>query len=187
VLLHEPIEVIATFQWTLNNDVSLATIATGVTAIGALVIGALQTRRMRRTWQAQNAIDILRDMQSETQRAARHTIFGLKGDRIPYNTWTEEEKHKAGVVIQLLNTAAYLAKRRLIPRTILDDLWGDIFRGAYESAHEHVIERRELGDKGLWKEFSDVAEDLLTKAPANDFYPTGRSDPRQVPGPSVSP
>jgi hypothetical protein len=127
---------------------------------------------MRKTWQAQNALDLLRDIQSDAQRAARGCIFGLKGDGVPLANWTIEQEHQADLVVQQLNTAAYLAEHRLVPARMLNDLWGDIFRRAYGAAHDRIDERRRLGDPDLWQSFTRVAEKLLKKAPATSFYPT---------------
>ena len=145
-------------------------------ALGALGLGLIQIKNMRRGWQAQNALEMARDLQSDEQRQARRTIYGLKGDGVPYRSWSDSQKHAATVAVQQLNTAAYLAQIDLIPPNMLEDNWGQVFRNVYTAALPRIEDRRSQGETNLWKAFTDLAEDLLKRGPADPFRPSKQLD-----------
>ena len=130
---------------------------------------------MRQGWQAQNAMEIARDLQAGEQREARGRIYSLKGDSVPYEDWTQADKHVADKVFQQLNTAAYLQQRKLLPKDMLEENWGNVFRSAYRAASERIDERRSMGDRELWRQFEDFALRLLEEADADPFYPSSES------------
>ena len=135
--------LLGTVDWTAVG-VWIALAAVIVTAL----VGIYQTRRMGQAWQAAAAIEIARELQSQTQRGARQTIYSLKGNEVPYAQWSTEEKEDADSVFQLLNTAAYLRKRRYLPRGMLEDLWGAAFVRCYNAAHERIEDRASKGRTG---------------------------------------
>jgi hypothetical protein len=162
---------ITTSGWSVTDTVALASILTAIAALGALVIGISQAKGMREGWQAQNALEVLRDLQSEIQRNGRREIYSLKGQEVPYSQWGEEKKRIADSICSQLNAVAYLDKRRLLPPGMVEDNWGNVYRNVYTAAHDHILDRRAKGDSKLWEPFIGLAEKYLTISPADNFYP----------------
>lgn len=180
-VLAKPIDVVSLGVIHLSNTniLAISTLITSVAAMAAVGIGIFQAHRMRQGWQAQNALEIARDLQSAEQREARGLIYSLKGNGVPFVEWSDEEKHLADKVFQQLNTAAYLQQRKLLPNDLLEENWGNVFRSAYRAASERVQERRDRGDRELWRPFEEFALALLKVADADPFYSSASSERHQ--------
>ena len=139
-------------------------------SIGSLVVAVLaasfagaQVVRMRQAWQAQNALEVARDLDSEEQREARRALYGLKAAQVPYIKWKISDKETADRVLQRLNTAAYLADKRLLPPGMLEENWSGVYRNVYRAAEDRIAERDVLGATHLWRSFRVLAMSLIAE------------------------
>lgn len=154
-----------------------------IAVIAVLVVGlnqagrlSRQAERMRESWQAQNALEIARDIQSERQRDARRTLYWLKSQGVEYSNWTALQRNQADLVLQQLNTAAYMAEIGLLPKNMLEENWGNVFRNVFVASQPRIEHRREKWAQGLWQPFVRLATRLLDEAPAEPFYPPDEGD-----------
>jgi hypothetical protein len=161
-------------QWS-----AVAAIAAAVAALSACVVAIRQTKLSKLSWQAQNAVEISRDLQSDKQRSARGCIFALAGDEVPYHRWTEEEKHQADLMIQQLQLAVILNANELLVRDLLRDSWGATFVKACRAGHERIEDQRsKSGNDSLWRAFEDFAKGPCKGIEPPPFYQSDRLDPR---------
>jgi type II secretory pathway pseudopilin PulG len=144
----------------VNADTVLSSVSVAVAVLAAAFAG-LQVSRMRQTWQAQNALEVARDLQSDAQRSGRRALYALKARNAPYEQWTFPQRHDVDNVIQQLNTAAYLDERQLLPPKMLEENWNGVFRNAYVAALPRVQARRDKGAKNLWRPFEDFAKRMI--------------------------
>jgi hypothetical protein len=156
---------------TTTDWIAVASIVSAVAAIGAVLLGSLQAHRMREGWQAANAVEALRDLQSDGQRDARRHLYSLHARNVPYNEWSASDKLVTDSVCQQLNGAAYLSQKGLLPDSMLEEYWGNVIRNVYVAAGPRLDERRAAGDTKLWQPLVDAATELLTIRGPDEFYP----------------
>ncbi len=161
---------------------------TAVLVVGLYQAGRLsrQAERMRESWQAQNAIEIARDIQSERQREARRMLYWLKSQDVEYSKWTPLQRNQADLVLQQLNTAAYMAEIGLLPKDMLEENWGNVFRNVFVAAQPRIEHRKEEWARDLWKPFVTLAIRLLDETPGEPFYPPEEGDLGPPPDVSTS-
>lgn len=145
-----------------------------------------QAERMKESWQAQNALEIARDIQSERQRNARRTIYWLKSQEVEYSDWTLFQRSQADLVLQQLNTAAYLEEIGLLPKGMLENNWGNVFRNVFVAAEPRIDHRKEEWARDLWHPFVTLAKRLLDEAPGEPFYRPEEGDLGPPPDVSTS-
>jgi len=151
-------------------DVVLSAVSL-VIALCAAGFAGLQVLRMRQTWQAQNALEVARDLQSKEQREARRDLYVLKARDTPYQDWTRADRHNADHVLQQLNTAAYLSEQRLLPSKMLEENWNGVFRNAYRAAQPRIEDRVVTrGARNLWGPFDRFAKRMIALYGEPDPY-----------------
>jgi type II secretory pathway pseudopilin PulG len=147
---------------------SLVSLLIAVLAAG---IAGFQARRMRETWQAQNALEVARDLQSERQRTARSVLYNITAAKLPYEEWDRAQRGQVDDVVQQLNTAAYLTEKRLLPSKMLEENWNNLFRNAYVAAKPRIEARSQFGGIDMWVPFQRFAKQMLDKyGPPGTFY-----------------
>jgi hypothetical protein len=144
----------------------------------ANTLAAEANESLRDTYKAANMLEIGRDIQSESQRATRGRLFAVAGTKKSFDQWTAAEKDDADCAVQVLNTAAWMSSRDLLPALALDHNWGNVFRRVFAAAEERILERRgKEHDPILWKPFYDFAKGLVDRDGRPHFYaPPSRED-----------
>jgi hypothetical protein len=132
-----------------------------VVAVSAAGFAGLQVIRMRQTWQAQNALEVARDIQSNDQREARRRLYVLKARGTDYGSWTLAQKHEVDTAIQQLNTAAYLGEQRLLPPRMLEENWNVVFRQVYRAAEPRINDYVDRGAQEPWGPFRRFATRMI--------------------------
>ena len=143
----------------------------GVAALVVVIVYSIQTYIMNQTRIGTSVIEAVKWMQSDEMRQRREEVYKLEITPLTpaqlNDNAHEGERDSLETVADSLNTLAYMANHRMIPKKIVLGLWAPAYARCWPLAKPWVEFRRGGGKEhqGLWRDFQTLAEEVQNAGP----------------------
>lgn len=154
---------------TLDWATFIASSIAAMSAIAVVVVYVIQTHILNQSRLGANLLEVLRWLQDEDMRTCRTILYQMPPrtpEELQQPACAEELSALEGVA-HSFNSAAFMARKRMIPKGLLVENWGGVMSRCWPIVQPWAEYRRALDDghKRLWSDFEQVATDAKEASP----------------------